>query len=112
MLAPDDVRFQDSLAYLATHYGDLVQPLKPSQVLMTAIDKKHLEIVYTTAKGATPGKGKPGSRTVNVPFYPHLAGYSEVRQRLVDLSAISEKVITTRKVSYEHDEILSTVCMY
>lgn len=89
--------FQDSLAYLATHYGDLAKPLKPNQVLMTAIDKKHLEIVYNTQKGATPGKGKPGSKTVSVPFYPHLAGYSEVRQRLVDLSAISERVITTRK---------------
>ncbi|SPO23277.1 uncharacterized protein UTRI_01955 [Ustilago trichophora] len=88
---------KDSLAYLATHYGDLVQPLKPSQVLMTAIDKKHLEIVYTTNKGAAPAKGKAGSRTVHVPFYPHLSGYSEVRQRLVDISAISERVITTRK---------------
>lgn len=65
---------------------------------MTAIDKKHLEIVYTTAKGATPAKGKPGNRTISVPFYPHLAGYSEVRKRLVDLSAISERVVTTRKV--------------
>ncbi|SJX61863.1 uncharacterized protein SRS1_12847 [Sporisorium reilianum f. sp. reilianum] len=88
---------KDSLAYLATHYGDLAKPLKPDQVLMTAIDKKHLEIVYTTAKGAAPAKGKAGTRTVSVPFYPHLAGYSEVRQRLVDLSEISEKVITTRK---------------
>lgn len=75
-----------------------MRPLKPDQVLMTAIDKKHLEIAYTTKKGATPGKGKPGSRTVSVPFYPHLSGYSEVRQRLVDLSALSEKVVTTRKV--------------
>ncbi len=65
---------------------------------MTAIDKKHLEIVYTTQKGAAPGKGKPGNRTVSIPFYPHIASYSEVRQRLVDLSAVSERVITTRKV--------------
>ncbi|CDW99553.1 hypothetical protein, partial [Sporisorium scitamineum] len=41
---------KDSLAYLATHYGDLAKPLKPNQVLMTAIDKKHLEIVYNTNK--------------------------------------------------------------
>ncbi|EST07725.1 Protein of unknown function DUF4499 [Kalmanozyma brasiliensis GHG001] len=88
---------KDSLAYLATHYGDLAQPLKPNQVVMTAIDKKHLEIAYTTKKGAEPGKGKPGSRTVHVPFRPYLAGYSEVRTRLVDMSAVSEKVITTRK---------------
>lgn len=90
---------QDSLAYLATHYGDLLYPLKPNQVLMTKIDKKHLEIVYTTQKGAAPAAGKPGSKTVHVPFYPHLAGYSEVRQRLVDISALSEKVVATRKVS-------------
>lgn len=64
---------------------------------MTAIDKKHLEIVYNTQKGAAPGKGKPGSKAVSIPFYPHLAGYSEVRQRLVDLSAVSERVVTTRK---------------
>ncbi|TKY87173.1 hypothetical protein EX895_003850 [Sporisorium graminicola] len=88
---------QDSLAYLATHYGDLAKPLKPNQVLMTAIDKTHFEIVYNTNAGATPAKGKAGSRTVSIPFYPHLAGYSEVRQRLVELSDISEKVITTRK---------------
>ncbi|SNX83100.1 uncharacterized protein MEPE_01806 [Melanopsichium pennsylvanicum] len=88
---------KDSLAYLATHYGDLLQPLKPNQVLMIAIDKRHLEIVYNNQKGATPGKGMPGSKTVSVPFYPHLSGYSEVRQRLVDLSALSEKVVTSRK---------------
>ncbi|KAJ9478165.1 DUF2470 domain-containing protein [Pseudozyma hubeiensis] len=88
---------KDSLAYLATHYDDLASPLKPNQVLMTAIDKKHLEIVYNIQKGATPGKGKPGSKTVSVPFHPYLSGYSEVRQRLVDLSAVSERVITTRK---------------
>lgn len=64
---------------------------------MTAIDKKHLEIVYNTNKRAAPAKGQAGSRTVSIPFYPHLAGYSEVRQRLVELSEISEKVITTRK---------------
>lgn len=85
------------MAYLATHYGDLPHSLKPNQVLMTAIDKKHLEIAYTTTKGAQPGKGKPGSRTVSVPFHPYLSGYAEVRPRLVELSAISEKVITTRK---------------
>lgn len=89
---------QDSLAYLATHYGDLVTPLKPDQVLMASIDKKHLEIIYTTKRGASPSKGAPGTKTVSVPFYPHLAGYTEVRQRLVDISAISEKVVTIRKV--------------
>lgn len=90
---------QDSLAYLATHYGDLLHPLKPNQVLMTKIDKERLEIVYTTDKSSVPIAGKPGSKTVHVPFYPHLAGYSEVRQRLVDVSALSKKVVTTRKVS-------------
>ncbi|SAM80900.1 uncharacterized protein UBRO_02631 [Ustilago bromivora] len=88
---------KDSLAYLATYYGDLLHPLKPNQVLMTKIDKERLEIVYTTDKSSVPISGKPGSKTVHVPFYPHLAGYSEVRQRLVDVSALSKKVVTTRK---------------
>ncbi|PWZ00489.1 hypothetical protein BCV70DRAFT_199767 [Testicularia cyperi] len=88
---------KDSLAYLATHYADLVKPLKPNQVKMVTIDSKHFEIAYTTAGSSAPSVGSRGTEVVHIPFFPHLQGYSEVRSRMVDMSKVSEKVITNRK---------------
>lgn len=63
---------------------------------MTAIDSKHFEIIYTQT-GSTPSAGRRDTKTVNIPFFPYVKAYSEVRGRLVDMSKLSQGVVTNRK---------------
>lgn len=63
---------------------------------MTAIDSKHFEIIYTQS-GSAPSAGARNTKTVSIPFFPHVRSYSEVRGRLVDMSKLSEGVVTKRK---------------
>lgn len=63
---------------------------------MTAIDSKHFEIIYTQS-GRQPSAGSRDTHTIRIGFFPHIRSYSEVRARLVDMSKLSEGVVTTRK---------------
>lgn len=63
---------------------------------MTAIDGKHFEVIYTQT-GSAPSAGARDTKTVSIPFFPHVRTYSEVRGRLVDMSNLSERVVTKRK---------------
>ncbi|KAN0064234.1 hypothetical protein ACQY0O_003401 [Thecaphora frezii] len=81
---------KESLAYLVTHHADLLKPLSPDQVEMVSIDAKKVTLDYT------PAKDQPKKR-IEVPFYPFLRSYDEVRPRFVELCQTSERVVKNRK---------------
>ncbi|EPQ27760.1 uncharacterized protein PFL1_04897 [Pseudozyma flocculosa PF-1] len=81
---------KESLAYLVTHHADLLKPLAASAVEMVSIDAKKVTLEYTPS-------AREGKKRIDVPFYPHLRSYDEVRPRFVQLCQISERVVKNRK---------------
>ncbi|KAI0086067.1 hypothetical protein BDY19DRAFT_962838 [Irpex rosettiformis] len=82
----------DTLVSYVRHWGKVQQKVTSAQ--MTAIDTKGMSLTYTTSKG---------KQEIRVPFNPPLAGYEEVKPRLLGMKVDAEEALGMAKASQISD---------
>ncbi|KAI0804750.1 hypothetical protein BC629DRAFT_1283121 [Irpex lacteus] len=76
----------DTLVSYVRHWGKVKQKVTSAQ--MTAIDTKGMSLTYTTSSG---------KQDIRVPFDPPLAGYEEVKPRLLGMKVDAEEALGMTK---------------